>query len=124
MTVVRIIKEKDKDSTLIQDLESLADPYTRGDPMSPLRRTCKSLSNLTEELVSEGHKVSRSKVCEILHELDYSLKSDRKTKKGEDHPDRDGQFMYISEKVRHLSLICIERDKFHGEWNYCIKPSK
>jgi len=43
-------KLKDRDSTLIYDLENLLEPYTLGDPMSPLRWTCRSISNLTEEL--------------------------------------------------------------------------
>src|SRR5436309_3286755 len=31
------------DTTLLDDLEALVEPLTRGDPMSPLRWTCKSL---------------------------------------------------------------------------------
>ena len=38
------------DRTLICDLQQLIDPVTRGDPMSPLRWTCKSTAKLAEEL--------------------------------------------------------------------------
>src|SRR5262245_19486992 len=49
--------EKD-DPTLCRDLELLVDPATRGDPMSPLRWTCKSTRALAEELRRRGHDVS------------------------------------------------------------------
>ena len=40
-----------KDATLLRDLDALVDPCSRGDPMSPLRWTCKSTTRLAEELV-------------------------------------------------------------------------
>jgi hypothetical protein len=33
-----------KDADLLRDLDALVEPTTRGDPMSPLRWTCKSYS--------------------------------------------------------------------------------
>ena len=39
-------------------------------------------------------------VAELLHELDYSLQANRKTKEGEGHPDRNAQFEYINAKVQ------------------------
>lgn len=38
------------DPGLLKALERLIDPATRGDPMSPLRWTCKSTAKLAEEL--------------------------------------------------------------------------
>jgi len=43
------------DPQLIQALEALIDPDTRGDPMSPLRWTCKSTRLLARLLTAEGH---------------------------------------------------------------------
>src|ERR1700683_5439259 len=39
-------------------LEALVEPLTRGDPMSPLRWTCKSRAKLTAALTSQGWRVS------------------------------------------------------------------
>lgn len=90
----------DKDPTLKTDLERLIDPATRGDPMSPLRWTCKSLRKLAAELNNKGHKTSHQTVAELLHEMNYSLQGNRKTKEGASHPDRNAQFEYINEAVR------------------------
>jgi len=89
-----------EDPTLVHDLEALVEPVTRGDPMSPLRWTCKSTRQLAAELVRQGHQVSHQTVADLLHALDYSLQGTRKTKEGADHPDRDAQFVYINEQTR------------------------
>jgi Rhodopirellula transposase DDE domain len=88
------------DPDLLRDLEALVEPVTRGDPMSPLRWTCKSTRQLAAELVRQGHRVSYKTVAELLHALDYSLQGTRKTKEGADHPDRDAQFAYINDQTR------------------------
>ena len=86
---------------LVSMLEQLIEPGTRGDPESPLRWTCKSLSKLTEELDAKGFELSRPTVASILHDLDYSLQANRKTSEGKaDHPDRDAQFRYINRRAK------------------------
>ena len=75
------------------------EPLTRGDPESSLRWTCKSVRNLADELKRQGHKISYPVVAELLHELGYSLQSNRKTKEGATHPDRNQQFEYINARV-------------------------
>ncbi len=90
----------DHDPDLLHDLEALVDPVTRGDPMSPLRWTCKSAARLAEGLRSQGHTVSERTVNRLLHDLGYSLQGDRKTIEGRDHPDRDAQFQYINRRVK------------------------
>jgi len=57
----------DKDATLLDDLLALVEPSERGDPMSPLRWTCKSLSQLAAALVAQGHRIGRTVVGELLH---------------------------------------------------------
>ena len=88
-------KITEKYPKIVQDLEELLEPYMRGDPVSPLRWTCKSVGKLTQELNRKGYRIGTTKVCELLHELNYSLQSNRKTKEGESHPDRNAQFEYI-----------------------------
>src|SRR6266566_3733659 len=85
-----------KDPSLLEDLERLVEPVTRGDPESPLRWTCKSVRKLAEELTRQVHQVSHQLVSELLHEQGYSLQANRKTREGGDHPDRDAQFAYLN----------------------------
>jgi transposase len=83
----------------VEALERLVSPTTRGDPMSPLRWTCKSTRNLATELRREGYRVSHVSVGKKLHELGYSLHALRKNLEGADHPDRNDQFEYITAMV-------------------------
>jgi transposase len=93
-------KVVDKDPTVVSDLETLIEPTSRGDPESPLRWTSKSTRKLAEELKKMGHKVSHSRVADMLHVLGYSLQANKKTIEGTSHPDRDQQFNYINEKCK------------------------
>ena len=88
------------DASLIDDLRSLVEPETRGDPQSPLLWTCKSLRKLSQSLRDMGHKIGRTVVGELLYKLDYRLQANRKTREGASHPDRDGQFRYINDQVK------------------------
>lgn len=89
----------DKDPTLLSDLERLIEPVTRGDPMSPLRWTCKSTRKLAEELNKQNHNLSHTRVAELLHQIGYSLQGNKKTIEGANHPDRNAQFEYINQKT-------------------------
>src|SRR3984957_11947740 len=84
---------------LLHELMALVEPGARGDPMSPLRWTCKSLRQLAAELVARGHRVSRTVVGELLKAQKFSLQANSKTNEGGDHPDRDAQFSHINQSV-------------------------
>jgi len=84
---------------LVRALESLVEPVTRGDPMSPLRWTCKSTRILARELGRQGFQVSRGKVAQLLRANGYSLQANRKTVEGKQHPDRNEQFEHIAKRV-------------------------
>jgi hypothetical protein len=84
----------------VEALERMVAPTTRGDPMSPLRWTCKSTRNLAAELRHEGFVVSHTSVGKKLHELGYSLHALRKNQEGTAHPDRNAQFEHISVMVK------------------------
>jgi DNA-binding phage protein len=88
------------DPTLLSDLEALVEPDSRGDPMSPLRWTCKSLRALAAQLGEFGHKISHTVVGELLKAKGFSLHANRKTREGSDHPDRDAQFAVISQATK------------------------
>ncbi len=90
----------EKDATLLDDLLALVEPSERGDPMSPLRWTCKSLSQLAAALVAQGHRIGRTVVGELLHRQKFSLQANRKTREGDSHPDRNAQFIHINGSVK------------------------
>ncbi len=54
------------DRELFATLEGLVEPTARGDPMSPLRWTCKSPRRLATELRRQGHRGSHTKVAQLL----------------------------------------------------------
>src|SRR6516225_3816380 len=89
-------RSTESDPTLLIALEGLLEPLTRGDPMSPLRWTCKSTRRLATELTGQGHQVGYRTVAWLLHEAGYSLQANRKTREGNQHPDRNAQFEFIN----------------------------
>lgn len=91
-----------KDPTLLADLEGLVTPTAKGDPMSPLRWTAKSVRPLAASLRGMGHQVSHQLVARLLGAAGYSLQANRKTREGSSHPDRDAQFRYINRQVRQF----------------------
>ena len=74
------------DPDLSSALEWLIEPTTRGDPMSPLRWTCKSTQELARALSGQGHGLSASTVGRLLNAAGYSLQGNRKTKEGAGPP--------------------------------------
>jgi len=111
------------DPELVAALERLVDPESRGDPMSPLRWTCKSTRALAAALREAGHQVSEFVVRRLLTELGYSLQANAKTAEGRQHPDRDAQFRYLNEQVsahqaEGAAVISVDTKKkeFVGEY--------
>ena len=106
----------EREPGLGKDLEALVDPVTRGDPQSPLRWTSKSAAKLAEALRAKGHNVVDRTVLRLLKAKGYSLQANRKTREGQDHPDRDAQFEHINETVKaqlaaHQPVISVDTKK-------------
>ena len=95
-------RHTESDPHLLQALESLVEPTTRGDPQSPLRWTLKSTAQLAQELTRQKHPVSPRTVGRLLNDLEYSLQGNRKTLEGSAHPDRNAQFAYINASVKRF----------------------
>jgi transposase len=93
-------RAEDKDPKLVPALLGLVEPDERGDPVSPLRWTTKSLRHLAEHLTQQGHVVSAATVGRLLRQHGFSLQATAKTLEGAQHPDRDAQFRYINEQVK------------------------
>ena len=110
-------KLRDRDPSVLEDLQALVDPSSRGDPMSPLRWTCKSTRQLAGALAHKGHVISHVTVAQLLRHLGYSLQANSKMlQEGSDHPDRDEQFSYINRQVsrymrRRLPVISVDTKK-------------
>lgn len=92
-------KREDEQPELLETLESLVEGGTRGDPMSPLRWTCKSTRVLAKELKRHRFQVSSTKVGQLLKSQGYSLQANRKTVEGNQHPDRNAQFEHIAARI-------------------------
>jgi transposase len=90
----------DLDPGLRPALLALVEPDERGDPMSPLRWTTKSLRALSGELARQGHRAGADTVADLLREEGFSLQGNAKTIEGNQVPDRDAQFRYLNEQVR------------------------
>lgn len=129
---------EENDPSILDALERLIDPVTRGSPNSPLRWTCKSTRRLAKALAERGYAVSAPTVGTLLHHLGFSLQGNAKTIEGKQHPDRDAQFQYINRKTRSflrrkLPAISVDSKKKEligryanrgHEWQPCGKPER
>jgi hypothetical protein len=111
------------DPSLVTALEELVDPDSRGDPMSPLRWTCKSTRTLATALREQGYQVSDFVVRRLLKALGYSLQANVKTAEGRQHPDRDAQFSYLNSQVKahqddNCPVISVDTKKKENVGNY------
>ena len=109
---------------ILEDLDLLVHPETRGDPTSLLRWTSKSTYKLADELVRQGYKVSADSVGRLLKRLGYSLQAPSKQKEGTRHPDRDGQFRYLNKMAEDFTSqgqpavsVDTKKKKFVGEFS-------
>ena len=103
-------------SGLVKEIESLVDSTTRGDPMRPLRWTCKSTKKISDELANSGYKVSDRSVAKILKDAGYSLQANAKMKEGTSDPDRNAQFEFINKQTaafqkRNQPVISVDTKK-------------
>jgi transposase len=116
-------KEIEKNPKLLVELEALLEPYRIGDPMRPLRWTCKSTENLSVELRKQGYQVSARTVAALLKGLGYGLQGNYKRNEGKGHPDRNAQFEYINRMVeafqsRASPVISVDAKKKELVGNY------
>lgn len=95
----------ERDPGLLEALDALVEPETRGDPETPLRWTTKSTRNLAAELTESGHPIGHAAVGRILAEMGYSLQANAKTLEGKQHPDRDAQFRYIHDTAKEFTAV-------------------
>ena len=85
------------DPELLGDLDKLLEPAVRGDPERPLRWTSKSAAKLALGLQQQGHQIVARTVLRLLGSIGFTMQANRKTREGDDHPDRDAQFEHIND---------------------------
>jgi len=121
-----------------EQIEKIISPYTRGDPMNPLKWCSKSLRKIAEAMKATGCPVSHVSVEKYLLNNGYSLQSNRKTDEGSSEEDRDRQFEYIntkaklfmSEKEPVISVDCKKKELIGNyknagqEWEKTKMPQK
>lgn len=111
------------DKSVLNELQGLIKDHTRGDPMQALFWTCKSTENLASELRKKGYAISDRTVARLLHELDYSLQSNRKSLEGKQSEERNSQFEYINKMVKKIQdgkqpIISVDTKKKELVGNY------
>ncbi len=89
-------QHKQSQPGLMEALESIVNPHTRGDPMKMLLWSSKSLRNIEVALKEMGYFVSYVTVGDLLKSLGYSLQANKKTEEGGKDPDRNEQFEFIN----------------------------
>jgi transposase len=75
-----------QDPDLVPALLALVEPDERGDPMSPLRWTTKSLRHLADVLSRQGHPVSGPTVGKLLRAQGFSCRPTQRPSKAPSTP--------------------------------------
>jgi len=121
-----------------EQIENIISPYTRGDPMNPLRWCSKSLRKIATALKDKGYSISHVSIEKYLLENNYSLQSNRKTDEGSSEEDRDKQFEHINSKAKLfmsenepvISVDCKKKELIGNfknagqEWEKCGMPQE
>ncbi len=117
---------EDSHPEFVSELNQLVAPSTRGDPESALLWTCKSTRTLAKAFTDQHLSVSHEKVAQALREAGYSLQGNRKTEEGNQHPDRDAQFLHINaivteELKQGRPVVSVDTKKKELVGNYANK---
>jgi len=96
-------KQEKHDASLQADLEALLDP--KGDPMSPIQWTTKSVAKVKEALAQQDHHLGDTAISKRLHAMGFSLRVNKKTLEGSVHEDRDAQFGHIKQMCAQFEAV-------------------
>src|SRR3989344_5525181 len=107
----------DTDKNLTADIDQILFP--KGDPMTRLLYTSKSVAKVKKALWEMGHTIADTTIRNILLSLHYSLKPNKKNIEGKSHPDREQQFQHINFECREfeeqgnpiLSIDCKKKEQ-------------
>ncbi len=86
-------------TSLVRHLENLLEPVASENSESPLRWTCRSVSDLADDLNRQGHSVSELIVAQLLIELGYSFPCTLEIDGFSGETDRNARFECINQEV-------------------------
>ena len=89
---------------ILDSLDKLVEPTSKGDPENPLRWTSQSTRKLSDKLLKQGYKISPTSTGQLLRKLGYSLQANKKTLEDGSHPDRNKQFELINNRIKKMQL--------------------
>jgi transposase len=90
-----------KNPQILQEIDQLLEPHTKGDPTNPLKWTSKSTRNIEKTLKQKGYQISDTTITDILKTQGYSLQANKKDLAIKpSHPDRNAQFEYINKTAK------------------------
>jgi hypothetical protein len=115
-------ERRKKNSTIRAKIQEILRDEVAGDPIDGTRWTRRTTQSIAEELFTYGIDVSANTVARLLHEMDFSLKTNRKNiesgfkRKRGDRARRNRQFTIIAGKQRKfetsdLPIISIDGKK-------------
>lgn len=84
-----------KNPQIKERIKEIMEETTAGDPMSLLKWTTQSTYGIAKE-ISKEIKISEDTVGRILKSEKYTLQANKKSKEGNQHPDRNAQFEHIN----------------------------
>ena len=89
---------------------------TAGDPMSAIKWTRRTTSNIAAQLATLGVAVSKNTVGRLLKQMDFRLRVNRKQIASTKSPDRNQQFLYIAQQkerfaAQGLPVISVDAKK-------------
>jgi hypothetical protein len=101
---------------VVDALDQLMEPATRGEHAAPLRWTSKSIRRLSAELDRQGFSISPQKVAQLLHAGGYRLQGGDRSVEGASHALRGQQLELIHQRVkaflaRGAPVIAVETRK-------------
>ena len=109
---------------ILEALKEIVEPHTKGDPMSTLLWTNKSLRNISKGLKERGFDASHNVIRKLLKKIGYNLQTNKKTlaQKAID-PDRNAQFEYINSETKTANkegnpVISIDAKKKENVGNF------
>jgi hypothetical protein len=101
---------------VIANIEQILQHDVAGDPCTGLKWTRRTTRKIANELLALGISVSAGTVARLLEEMDFSLRVNRKSIARSSHPDRNEQFLYISQQrtsfaERDLPIVSVDSKK-------------
>ena len=93
-------KITEKNPGIKNEIQSILEENTAGDPMSDIKWTNKSVRNIANEVNSPKKRIGKDTVASIVKDLGFSLQLNKKSFEGGTSAERDSQFRYINSMAK------------------------